>query len=67
MDTMCGYDVTEKYHGSDMGEVKSALMKSVGPGGSSNGSAVGVTAGFCTASFGSDIVCSLVSASVGKS
>jgi amidase len=61
MDTMCGYGTKEGYKGSDLGEVKSAFETSLGPGGSSNGSAVGITAGFCTASFGSDVNGSLVS------
>jgi amidase len=66
MNTMCGYGMKEGYWGSDMGEVKSAFETSEGPGGSSNGSAVGITAGFCTASFGSDVNGSLVSAQVAK-
>jgi amidase len=65
LDTMCFFGGGEHYHGSDMGEVKAAFETSLGPGGSSNGSAVGITAGFCTASFGSDVNGSLVSKPLG--
>jgi hypothetical protein len=58
MDELCNFNPVhvKKYFGSCVGgEVSTVIEASLGAGGSSNGPAVGIQAGICTAGFGTVI------------